>query len=249
MTVPTPSSSNPDPDSTGESGRPAPGSPGWGNRDDATGGSAGGRPDPYPAYPGGAGDPDPPEAGSDGIEAEAREGVVCGLAVALLALVLGPLWAWLAPRTPLITDGSAVYPKHPEGEEVVGADGSFLLISAGLGVLVGLVVFLVRRRGGVGLVIGMTVGALLAALGGWGIGVALGPETDLVEAARAAGAGATFDGPLKLQAKGVLLGFPFAALLVHMVLTVAFGKREPLPPPPPPAGPGAPGGGWADTGR
>ena len=173
---------------------------------------------------------------------ETREGGVCALAVTVVGLLLGPLWFWLAPRTPMLTDGRAVYLKHPEGEEAIGADGSFLMLSLALGAVAGALVFLARRRGGVGLVTGMTVGGLLAAVVGWRFGVWLGPETDLVAAAQRAGKGSTFDGPLKLQAKGALLALPFGALLVHLLLTAVFGKRDPLPGVDGPHGVGGPHG-------
>lgn len=171
---------------------------------------------------------------------EVRDGVLVALGVAIAGVVLGLLWLWLAPRVPMVTNGEAVYLKHPEGEEAVGADGTFLLLGLGLGALAGAVVFLLRRQGGIGLVVGLALGAVLAALIGWKVGVWLGPTSDLAGHAKAVGAGKTFEGPLKLEAKGALLAFPFAALAVHLAFTAAFGKRDPEPPFP--AAPASPAG-------
>ncbi|NLU67602.1 hypothetical protein HCC30_10020 [Streptomyces sp. HNM0574] len=163
------------------------------------------------------------------VRREVRDAVGCALGVTLLGIVLGLLWVWLAPRIPLFTDGQAVYLKDPEGEEAVGADGTFVLLSLALGAVAGGAVFLARRKGGVGLVLGLACGGLLAAVVGWRLGVMLGPESDVVAAAKAAGKGNTFEGPLELTAKGALLAMPFGAVLFHLALTGVFGPRDPEP--------------------
>lgn len=189
------------------------------------------------AYDGpGAADGSAPRTGLP-VGQEARDGVLVALGVAVVGVALGLLWLWLAPRVPMITDGKAVYLKHPEGEEAVGADGTFVLLGLGLGALAGTAVFWLRRKGGVGLVVGLALGGVLAAVIGWKLGAWLGPTTDLAGHAKAVGAGKTFEGPLKLEAKGALLAFPFAALAVHLAFTAVFGKRDPEPPPPFPASP------------
>ncbi|ARZ70590.1 DUF2567 domain-containing protein [Streptomyces sp. HU2014] len=162
---------------------------------------------------------------------ELRQGAVVAAAVAVAGLPLGALWAWLAPRVPLISDGKAVYLKSTEGEQAIGADGTFALLALGFGVLSAVVVFLVRRRGGIPLVVGLAAGSLLGALIGWRLGVWLGPASDVVAAAKSVGKGVVFDAPLKLAAKGVLLAWPLAAMAVHLVLTAAFGPRDPEPGP------------------
>ncbi len=163
------------------------------------------------------------------VRQEARDALVVTLAGIVLGVVLGLLWLWLAPRIPLYTDGKAVYLKHPEGEEAVGADGTFVLLGLAVGAVLGAAVFLARRRGGVGLVAGLAVGGVLGSLLAWRLGVWLGPTSDLVAHARAVGKGAVFDGPLELRAKGALLAWPFAALLLHLALTALFGRRDEHP--------------------
>ncbi|MCD9142179.1 hypothetical protein [Streptomyces albireticuli] len=162
---------------------------------------------------------------------ELRQGAVVAAAVAVAGLALGALWAWLAPRVPLISDGKAVYLKSTEGEQAIGADGTFALLALGFGVLSAVVVFLVRRKGGIPLVVGLAAGSLLGGLIGWRLGIWLGPASDVVAAAKSAGKGVVFDAPLKLAAKGVLLAWPLAAMAVHLVLTAVFGPRDPEPGP------------------
>lgn len=183
------------------------------------------------------GPPDGPEATGPRVRREVRDGTVVALVVAVLGVALGLLWWWLAPRVQLFSVDHSVFLKDPEGEEAVGIDGTFVLLALAFGAVTGVLAFLRSRRGGVGIVVGLAAGALLGSVVAWRLGVWLGPESDLAAAAKAAGTGKTFDGPLKLQAKGALLVWPLLGLFVHLVLMGLFGKREPeLPAQFPPTG-------------
>lgn len=158
-----------------------------------------------------------------------RDAVLVALAVTLAGVALGLLWLWLAPKVPLIADDKAVFLKDTEGEEAIGGDGTFILLALGLGALSAAAVFLLRKNGGIALVVGLAVGALLGSVLAWRLGIWLGPNQDVVAAAKAAGKGVTFDAPLKLDAKGALLAWPIAAMAVHLGLTALFGPRDPDP--------------------
>ncbi|MFJ4693513.1 DUF2567 domain-containing protein [Streptomyces sp. NPDC088766] len=168
-----------------------------------------------------------------GMKTELREAAVITVVVALLGAALGLLWLWLAPRVPLVgeavDDNWVVYLKDTEGEQAVGVDGTFVLLALACGAVSAAAVFAWRRRGGVPLVVALALGGLLGSLLAWRLGVWLGPGQDVVARARAAGAGVTFSAPLKLSAKGALLAWPLAALLVHLGLTALFGPRDPEP--------------------
>ncbi|PKV85257.1 hypothetical protein BX283_2793 [Streptomyces sp. TLI_146] len=166
------------------------------------------------------------------MKAELRDAVITAVAVAVTGVLLGLLWVWLAPRVPLVSDDKAVFLKDTEGEEAIGADGTFILLALGFGVVCAAIVFLLRRRGGIPLVVGLAVGALLGSWLAWRVGVWLGPTEDVVAAARAAGKGVVFDAPLKLNAKGALLAWPLAAMASHLALTALFAPRDPEPWPP-----------------
>ncbi|MEU0277335.1 DUF2567 domain-containing protein [Streptomyces sp. NPDC006195] len=168
------------------------------------------------------------EKGPD-MKTEVRQAVVVMVAVAVLGLALGLLWLWLAPRTPLISDETAVFLKDTEGEEAIAADGTFLLLALAFGAVSAVLVFLFRRRGGIALVAGLALGGLLGAVVAWRVGVWFGPEADVVAHARAVGQGVTFAAPLQLNAKGALLAWPIAAMVVHLALTALFGPRDPEP--------------------
>ncbi|GCB50188.1 hypothetical protein SNL152K_7531 [Streptomyces sp. NL15-2K] len=174
------------------------------------------------------------------MKTEVREAAVITVAVALGGVLLGVLWWWLAPHVPLVGDvvdrNWVVYLKDTEGEQAVGVDGTFTLLAAAFGVLSAFVVFLLRRRGGVPLVVALTLGGLLGSLLAWRLGVWLGPAQDVVAHAKDVGKGVTFSAPLQLGAKGALLVWSLAALVVHLGLTALFGPRDPEPYPPGPYG-------------
>ncbi|MEU6675436.1 DUF2567 domain-containing protein [Streptomyces sp. NPDC046925] len=194
------------------------------------------------------------EEAGPGMKTEVRQAVVIMVAVAVCGILLGLLWLWLAPRVPLVADDKAVYLKDTEGEQAIGVDGSFALLALAFGAVTGAVVFLLRKRGGIPLVLGLTAGGLLGAVLAWRLGVFLGPETNVAAHAKAVGEGVAFDAPLELKAKGALLAWPVAALLVHLGLTGLFGPRDPEPYPlpygdPAPYGGGAPYGDAAPYGE
>ncbi|OEU88689.1 ABC transporter permease [Streptomyces abyssalis] len=173
---------------------------------------------------------------------EVRGGALWAFVVLVLGVGLGLLWLWLAPRVPLVSVDDSVFLKDPEGEEAIGADGTFVLLAVAFGVVTGLVAFLRSRGGGIGIVVGLAVGALLGSVLAWQLGVWLGPGSDLAASAKAAGENKTFDGPLKLQAKGALVVWPFFALGTHLALMAVFGRRDPEPEPVPSPLPPSDGG-------
>ncbi|MFE2375815.1 hypothetical protein [Streptomyces sp. NPDC059398] len=171
----------------------------------------------------------PPPPPGPGLRTELVQAAVVALLVAVAGVLLGVLWMWLAPRVPLISDGKAVYLKDSEGEQAIGGDGTFALLGLAFGVVSAAAVFLFRKRGGVPLVLALAVGGLLGSLLAWRVGIWLGPSQDVVAAAKHAGKGVTFDAPLKLAAKGALLAWPVAAMIVHLGVTAVFGPRDPEP--------------------
>ena len=79
-------------------------------------------------------------------------------------------------------------------------DGTFTLLALAFGAVSALVVFLVRRRGGVPLVVALALGGLLGSVLAWRVGVWLGPTQNVIAHAKAVGKGVTFSAPLKLGA-------------------------------------------------
>ncbi|MFF7851255.1 DUF2567 domain-containing protein [Streptomyces sp. NPDC003444] len=179
-------------------------------------------PPPPPPTPGPAGDPI--------TAAEVIQGVLVTAVSAVAGALLGVLWLNLAPRVLLVSDGKGVYLRNSEGESAIGADGTFVLLALAFGAVAGLVVFLLRRRGGVPLVLGLAVGGILGSLLAWGVGTHFGPTSDVVAHAKAVGPNVTFEAPLELNLGiAALLAWPLAAMIAHLALTAAFGPRDPDP--------------------
>ncbi|WP_301371706.1 hypothetical protein [Streptomyces xanthophaeus] len=162
---------------------------------------------------------------------DVRDGAVVALILGAAGLLLGLLWLWLAPRVQYVSNGEAVFLRNSESEARIASDGTFFLLSLGLGVLSAVATFLWRRAGGVPLVIGLAVGSVFGALVGWRFGLWLGPTSDLVAAAKQAGKGVPFDAPLELLAHGALLAWPMTAVLLHLGLTALWTPRDPDPEP------------------
>lgn len=162
--------------------------------------------------------------------AELRQGALIAVVLTAAGIVLGLLWLWLAPRVPLVSDDTAVFLENSESEEAIGSDGTFVLLGLAFGLVSAAAVFLLRRRGGVPLVVGLALGGLLGSLLAWGIGTWFGPTSDVVAHAREVGKGVTFDAPLELRAVGAaIFAWPVASMLVHLGLTALFGPRDPEP--------------------
>ncbi|MFE7712922.1 ABC transporter permease [Streptomyces sp. NPDC057486] len=161
--------------------------------------------------------------------ADLRRAAVVAVLLTVAGVGLGLLWLWLSPRVPLISDSQAVFLKDSEGEEAIGGDGTFVLLALAFGAVSAALAFWFHRRGGIALVVGLALGGLLGSLVAWGVGVWLGPERDVVAHAREVGKGVVFDAPLDLHAKGALLAWSLAAMVVHLALTAAFGPRDPEP--------------------
>lgn len=130
------------------------------------------------------------------------------LALAVLGVPLGLLWAALAPDTPVLKTAEGAIYADPQPEQPIAADGWFSLLGLAFGLLVALALWLVlrRRRGPVGLVAAV-LGALAAAPVAWQVGRRIGLATfDRLLAD--APAGQAFTKPADLRAGGVdwLLG-------------------------------------------
>ncbi|MFF1509921.1 DUF2567 domain-containing protein [Streptomyces sp. NPDC058326] len=179
--------------------------------------------------------PPPPVPGPEGdpiTAAEVVRGVLVTLVSAVAGALLGVLWLNLAPRVLLISDGKGVYLRNSEGEAAIGADGTFVLLALAFGAVAALVVFLLRRKGGVPLVLGLALGGVLGSLLAWGLGTYFGPTRNVVAHAKAVGSGVPFEAPLELNlAAAAMLAWPLAAMIVYLALMGLFGPRDPEPEP------------------
>lgn len=181
---------------------------------------------------------DPDRGRRFGLVRIAREvalGAALVLGSGLLGLLMGLLWHAIAPRVPLYADTTAVYPRDPEGEQAIGADMTFAMLGAGWGLLVAVVAYLLTRAraGGVAVPVGLALGG---GLGGW-LAMLVGQDESsnavLLALAKSVPTGTTFDAPLQLGGKLVLLAWPMVALLVLITLIGLFSSHPELADVPP----------------
>jgi hypothetical protein len=170
---------------------------------------------------------------------------VAALVVGVLALTgipLGLLWWALAPRADFrVTADRPIAIGNPSSELLAADDALFALLLGGLGVLAGLLVWaLLRRRRGVGMVAALAVGTAAAGAIAWQLGQLLGPGPTKAELSDVGGRVTT---SLTLHSLPALAVGPFFALLVYVAAAV-FTRRDDLGrthlPPPPVASAGPP---------
>ncbi|MGF1426246.1 hypothetical protein [Kitasatospora sp. LaBMicrA B282] len=151
----------------------------------------------------------------------------------VLGVLMGAMWFWLAPEVPLVVHGQSVLYVDPEGEQAAGADSVFVLLGLGFGLVAAAGAFWRTRQRGGGIVVAgvLTAGGLAASWIAWQLGVLFGPTGNIVAHAKQVGDGHTFNEALALGAKGALLAWPMASLVLLLALTATFGKREQDPPP------------------
>ena len=148
-------------------------------------------------------------------------GLGAGTAVAVLGVLLGLAWAWLAPTVPVVSAGdtAGVLVTDPSPEQYIAADGWFTMLGLGFGLTVAVGAWLALRRDrGPFLLLGVVAGAYVA--GRWtapAAGQLLGRdayEQWIATAAR----GATYLAPPEVQASGPKLVPAFVAAIVLTLL-------------------------------
>lgn len=98
-------------------------------------------------------------------------GLAVGICVAALGAVIGWLWAEYAPRVQAIRTEAGFAYADPAPEEAIGAEGWFALLGVGAGVVVAVLAWtLLGRYRGVGVLIGVTLGSLVAGYVAWWVG-------------------------------------------------------------------------------
>ncbi|MEH0972926.1 DUF2567 domain-containing protein [Micromonospora sp. CPCC 205546] len=145
------------------------------------------------------------------------------LAVTVLGVPLGLLWAALAPDTPVVKVADGAIYAEPQPEQPIAADGWFSLLGLGFGVLVALALWLLLRRvrGPVGL-FAAAFGAFGAALVAWQVGrrSGLAGYERLLEGAPV---GRAFEKPADLRAGGIDLVLGVLPVPHGNLLLPAFG--------------------------
>lgn len=167
---------------------------------------------------------------------------VAGAVVAFTVLLGAPaglIWSWVAPRFTVEVTANGVSTPNIEGSKAfIGADGSYLLVMLGAGVLCGAVAWVLARRSGPWTVLSLTAGGVLGALVAARVGVLPGTEhvlAALKEHSGVRGQVQLYLGVLPqhgsqphLRAPWAAVGWPVGALLAF--LAGAWWRPEELDP-------------------
>lgn len=173
---------------------------------------------------------------------------------AVLGVLAGLAWYRFAPTVWLTLPASAVSQVtsavdqssllvEPEAKGIASVDGYYFMITAAVGLLLGILGFFLARRGLAGerdprtgepdgAAVGAWAGVLLGGLAASTAAAAIGrwvSMPDPMTVLHTIAAGHNFHAPVALHAQGLYLAAPVLGLVLFLALTVAFTK--PLPPP------------------
>lgn len=166
----------------------------------------------------------PPQSALGRRRADVRVGLLVAAGVALLGPPVGLIWSALAPRAQVVVAAGGPNLADPNTKAFIAADGLFLLLTAGAGVVCAAVSLLLGgRRHGVAAAVGLAAGGLAASYIAWRVGHRVG----LAEFRRAVQgpSGAATPLYLTLRARGVLVVWALTGVLT--VLAVSVRTRNP----------------------
>lgn len=157
---------------------------------------------------------------------QVRAFAVTFLVLAALGVAAGLLWSSLAPRAPYMVTPQGTTLADLTTQALIGADGWFAAITGGIGVVCGVVGWLLSRRGTqLAVLAGLAAGGAVAALLTLWVGSAFTLGAVTVEASAVPGA-KIVPGSLRLTAPGVLVAWAFMAAALFGVLEAVAGYRE-----------------------
>jgi hypothetical protein len=129
--------------------------------------------------------------------------VLVAIGVAALGGAVGWVWAAVSPRLQVIKSDRGFLYADAEPEQPVAADGIFLFIGLGLGIVIAILVWrLLRRYRGVAMLVALTVGSLASSMLAFWVGHKIGvSEFDAVRSSAATGA--QLSAPVTLRVTGL----------------------------------------------
>ena len=151
------------------------------------------------------------------VPADLLAAFVLALTVAASGLITGALWAWIGPHVPVLMTSSGPILAEYYGESAFGSQVTFGALGLGIGTLLGPITYLLRRRRGPIVLVGLALGCLAAAWISWKVGAWVGRDhyKDLLQHAAA---GRKFPMPVKLDATGLIFLEPLMAVLGYVVV-------------------------------
>lgn len=150
----------------------------------------------------------------------------------LLGAPVGLLWAAVSPRVTVVIgeDGNVDLPGVESSDAFMGADGSFVLVTLGAGLLCGVLAYALARRSGPWAVLALTAGGLLAALVAARVGLLPGRGEILAALKPGSAERGTFDlflgargegDSLHLRAPWAVVAWPVGALVAFLGCSLA----------------------------
>lgn len=142
-------------------------------------------------------------------------------------MVIAVAWVLLAPRPQIeIREGKVRLDAYTES--FVAADLNLGLLCIGAGIIVTVIAVIKWREWVFGVLIGCMVGGLLGSALAWRIGVQLtgGSDDDHALGVDGRADGTIIDGPISLDAHGVLLLWPIVACLIITVFSGLQASRS-----------------------
>jgi hypothetical protein len=155
---------------------------------------------------------------------EALIGLVLAVLVTLLGFPLGILWSAVAPHVPAVMTADGPVYAQPNGEQPVGAEGTYVFLTLGTGLVLAILAWIVLRRyRGLAVLLGLALGGLGGGVLTWWYGHKIGRHSAPV--------GAHFDAAVNLRvrqvglwhhwlpyARGDVLLLAIAAILMYVLL-------------------------------
>jgi hypothetical protein len=143
-----------------------------------------------------------------------RDVLVSALLLTLLGVGAGFAWSAVAPPTRYVTGPDGPRLADPSTQNLIAADGLFAVITAGAGLVCGILAFAFARRTAV--LVGLALGGVAAAL----VAVRIGASTGSTVLRAAAPGGFQEGSRLEVTAQGVLLAWPLLAVGAFGLLEV-----------------------------
>lgn len=158
-------------------------------------------------------------AGSLRRRADGLVGLLTAAVVVLLGAPAGVLWSALAPHATVVVRGDQAFIADAETEVFIAGDGWFVAITLLLGLTAGVLAWLVARRSGPAVVVGLAVGGAIAAYVAARVGTRIGQD-ELIALLRSRRPG-TYVGNVALQAKTALAAWPLGAVAAFATLVAS----------------------------
>ncbi|MCW2777143.1 MAG: hypothetical protein JWN17_868 [Frankiales bacterium] len=170
--------------------------------------------------------PAPSRASGTSLRADAAAAGLTTLALVLLGAPVGLLWAAVAPRVPVVLSAAGPNLVDPETGAFAGADVAFGGLVLLVGAVCGFVAFLLGRRYGPGVVVGLLAGGLVAAWVAKQTGEQVGLD-DFRTTVRDLAARGTIEASVRLRASEAIVLWPVGALAAFAGAVAVRGDSEP----------------------